>query len=88
MWTFGNVFDDKHRRIDILVCWLDGKLTCENTNRAVNFFLPFLKQFNHNTETINTNVLIYVIITDTERIIKSTTSQIDLICICDYKRWW
>ena len=41
MWTFGNVFDDKHRRIDILVCWLDGKLTCENTNRAVNFFTFF-----------------------------------------------
>ena len=41
MWTFGNVFDDKHRRIDILVCWLDGKLTCENTNRAVNFFYLF-----------------------------------------------
>ena len=41
-------FDDKHRRIDVLVCWLDGILTCENTNRAVNFFYLFL---NNSTTT-------------------------------------
>lgn len=34
-------FDDKHRRINVLVCWLDGKLTCENTNPLLIFFTFF-----------------------------------------------
>lgn len=40
LWTFDVVFDDKHRRNAVDICWLK-KLTAEKTIVLFNFFTLF-----------------------------------------------
>lgn len=56
LWTFGVVFDDKHRHNAVDICWLK-KLTAEKQSRCL-IFLPFFKKIQPQHKNNKTNVLI------------------------------